>query len=212
MFDRCYGCERMLNTVVVTLLAGKASYAVLLFGALFLGMQTTLLRAEDTPQLLTPELGEPLHPSDIENYEITIFPNGKNLPEGQGTVAEGEVLYQTQCAMCHGKKGIEGPAARLAGSDGWFSFRDPLRVLRIRKHPVLLISVGSMWPFATTIFDYIRRAMPHQAPKSLNNDEVYALTAYILHLNDLLNTATQLDKHSILEINMPGKTRSVIAD
>lgn len=77
-------------------------------------------------------------------------------------------------------KGKEGPASRLAGSDGFLSIRDPLRLLRIRKSPMLINSVGAQWPYATSLFDYTRRAMPHNTPKSLTNNEVYALTAYML--------------------------------
>jgi cytochrome c len=157
------------------------------------------------------DLGKPLGEPEIAQYAITIFSDGTNLPSGQGSVAQGAALYKNQCAMCHGERGIEGPAARLAGSDGWFSLSDPLRVLRIRKYPILLISVGGLWPYATTIYDYIRRAMPHYAPKSLSNDEVYALTAQILYLNDLVDEETVLDKKSILKVVMPGKERSVSA-
>lgn len=186
-------------------------FRTLLLGLFLWGMQSTLLFADGAAEWLMTDLGQPLSKAEIERYEITIFPDGTNLPDGQGTAAQGKVLYQNQCAMCHGKSGIEGPAARLAGSDGWFSFEDPLRVLRIKEYPILLISVGSMWPYATTIFDYIRRAMPHHAPKSLHNDEAYALTAYILYMNDQLEESSTLDKQSILEITMPGKARSVSA-
>lgn len=154
------------------------------------------------------QLAQPLLQTEIQAYDITIFPDGKNLPEGSGNVIQGKTLYKNQCQMCHGESGIEGPAARLAGSDGWFSFSDPLRILRIDKYPVLLISVGSMWPHATSIFDYIRRAMPHYAPKSLNNDESYALTAYVLYLNGIVTEDAILDKKNIVKINMPGKKRS----
>ncbi len=156
------------------------------------------------------QLAQPLLETEIQKYDITVFPDGKNLPKGAGSVSQGKKLYENQCQMCHGETGIEGPAARLAGSDGWFSFFDPLRILRIDKYPVLLISVGSMWPYATSIFDYIRRAMPHYAPKSLSNDKSYALTAYILYLNGIVKEEAILNKENILKINMPGENRSVI--
>ncbi len=157
------------------------------------------------------DLGLPLSSLEISKHAITIFPDGSNLPEGQGSVLEGKALYQSKCMMCHGEKGIEGPAARLAGSDGWFSFSDPLRILRIDKNPVLLISVGGLWPHATTIFDYTRRAMPHFAPKSLADNEVYALTAYILYLNGLVHKDLILNKQNLVKVSMPGKERSVVA-
>jgi len=156
------------------------------------------------------QLAQPLSEAEIQKYDITVFPDGKNLPKGAGNVLQGKQLYKNQCQLCHGETGIEGPAARLAGSDGWFSFSDPLRILRIDKYPVLLISVGSMWPYATSILDYIRRAMPHYAPKSLSNDKSYALTAYILYLNGIVKEEAILDKENILKINMPGENRSII--
>jgi len=155
--------------------------------------------------------GEAISKDEISAYDITIFPNGENLPLGQGSVKQGQKLYTAQCAMCHGESGIEGPAARLAGNDGWFAFNDPLRILRIDKYPILLISVGGLWPYATSIFDYIRRAMPHYAPKSLTNNESYALTAHILYLNDIVDDQAILDKNSLLMVTMPAKKRSFIA-
>jgi len=160
---------------------------------------------------LTIQLATPLLEKEIKPFEITIFPNGKNLPTGQGSVLQGKALYKTQCQMCHGEQGIEGPAARLAGSDGWFSFSDPLRVLRIDKYPILLISVGGLWPHATSIFDYIRRAMPHYAPKSLSDNDSYALTAYVLYLNEIIDKDVVLDKNTIMQVTMPGLERSVLA-
>lgn len=157
-----------------------------------------------------PGLGEALTEQELKPFDITVFPDGRNLPQGKGNAVTGGKLYQNQCQMCHGEEGIEGPAARLAGEDGWFSVSDPLRALRIKEYPVLLISVGGLWPYPTSIFDYIRRAMPHYAPKSLSDDDVYALTAYILFLNDLIDETEVMDKDSILQVEMPGEKRSVI--
>ena len=161
-------------------------------------------------QILT-DLGNPVTNAEIMSLSITVFPDGQNLPEGSGSVSQGKILYKNNCSLCHGDDGDEGPAARLVGSDGWFSYKDPLRILRIEKYPILLISVGSLWPHATSIFDYIRRAMPHYAPKSLSNDKVYALTAYIIYMNDYVDEETVLDKQSIMNVDMPGKRRSIFA-
>jgi cytochrome c len=128
------------------------------------------------------------------------------FPTGVGSHIRGPD-YASHCAACHGVEGIEGPAARLVGSDGFFSLDDPLRILRIREHPLLLLSVGGQWPYATSIFDYIRRAMPHQAPKSLSDDQVYALTAHILQMNGLLEEDAVLDRDSLPKIEMPGRAR-----
>ncbi len=167
--------------------------------------------SQDLYEGLTTDLAKPLLAKELKPFDITIFPNGKNLPTGQGSVLQGKELYKNQCQMCHGEQGIEGPAARLAGSDGWFSFSDPLRVLRIDKYPILLISVGGLWPHATSIFDYIRRAMPHYAPKSLSDDDSYALTAYVLYLNEIIGEEVVLDKNTIMQVTMPGLERSVLA-
>ncbi|MCF8469603.1 MAG: cytochrome c [Parvibaculum sp.] len=157
----------------------------------------------------SPALGTPLSQNEIDRWSITIFPDGRNLPAGSGNARNGAALYNDKCVACHGPSGKEGPASRLAGSDGFFSFKDPLRILRIRKNPLLLFSVGGQWPYATTVFDYIRRAMPHTAPKSLSNDEVYALTAYILYLNGLTDKETRLDATTLPRIVMPGRDRTV---
>jgi cytochrome c len=153
------------------------------------------------------DFGLPLSAQTIQRYAISVYPDGRNLPPGQGSVLAGGELYAGRCASCHGAKGKEGPAARLVGSDGFFSFDDPLRILRISEHPLLLLSVGGQWPYATSIFDYTRRAMPHYAPKSLSDDQVYALTAYILHLNDLLDASAVLDQDSLAKVEMPGRKR-----
>lgn len=175
---------------------------------LFLIIYTNQISAKEP---LVIGLGEKLSSSEIKLYNMTIFPNGKNLPDGFGTAAKGKEVFK-QCRVCHGDKGIEGPAARLVGSNGWGSFSDPLRILRIKKYPILLISVGSTWPYATSIFDYIRRAMPHYDPKSLTDKEVYEVTAYILYLNGLISKDYTLDRKSILKVKMPGKDRSYIQD
>ena len=140
------------------------------------------------------DLGTPVQESELRAWSITVFPNGRGLPPGQGSVREGETLYRSVCTQCHGQTGREGPAARLAGPDGF---------VRPDHGALLSMSVGSRWPYATSIFDYVRRAMPHTAPKSLTNDQVYALTAYILRLNDLVGADFVLIRESLPGIEMP---------
>jgi cytochrome c len=155
-------------------------------------------------------LGVPLTAAEIDKVSITIFPDGHNLPEGQGSVTEGEKLYLERCAVCHGENGTEGASNRLAGSVGMFSIWDPLRIQRIQNiNPLLVMSTGEQWPYAASIFDFVRRAMPHVAPKSLTNNEVYALTAYILHLNDLVDDDSVLDKDNLTLVEMPAIKRYV---
>lgn len=156
-------------------------------------------------------LGQPLSPADIDRYAITVFPNGRNLPPGRGSVEQGARLYAMHCAACHGAQGIEGPAARLVGTDGFIGWSDPLRPLRVRKYPLQVLSVGAMWPYATTVFDYVRRGMPMHAPKSLTDDEVYAITAHLLHLNGLVGADAVMDRTSLPKVVMPGLARTVSA-
>lgn len=156
-------------------------------------------------------LGLPLSTAQIARYDITVFPDGRNLPPGQGSVRQGAALYQAQCAACHGEKGIEGPAARLAGTDGFIGWSDPLRPLRVRKYPLLVVSVGARWPYATTLFDYVRRAMPHYAPKSLSDDQVYAITAHLLHLNGLVPASAEMNREALPRVVMPGLDKTVLA-
>lgn len=153
-------------------------------------------------------LGIPLSAAEIEQFNITIYPDGKNLPDGQGTAEEGKVLYRQRCAMCHGETGTEGPSHRLAGSVGLFSIRDPLRIKRIMEdNGLLVMSTGQQWPYATSIFDFTRRAMPHMAPKSLTNNQVYALTAYILYLNDLTAPGDVINRDNLPAVEMPAAVR-----
>lgn len=157
-------------------------------------------------------LGSPLTESEISRVSITIFPNGHNLPKGQGSVKEGEKLYVELCSACHGESGTEGPSNRLTGSIGLFSFMDPLRIMRIQEvNGLLVMSTGQQWPYATSIFDFVRRAMPHYNPKSLTNNEVYALTAYILYLNDLVNKDAVIDRKNLPGVEMPAFKRYVRA-
>ncbi len=160
-------------------------------------------------QTPTPNLGQEIPTAEAQGLSTTVFPDGRGLPAGVGSVAQGKVIYAQQCAMCHGARGIEGPAARLAGSDGFISWSDPLRPLRVLKHPILVLSVGAQWPYATSIFDYVRRAMPYHAPKTLSDDEVYAVTGYVLHLNRLVAADAVMDRQTLPAVKMPGLARTV---
>jgi mono/diheme cytochrome c family protein len=156
-------------------------------------------------------LGQVMPAEEVERYAITVFPDGRNLPSGQGSVAQGARLYQTHCVACHGASGTEGPAARLAGTDGWIAWSEPLRPLRVRKYPLHVLSVGAMWPHATSVFDYVRRAMPPHAPKSLSNDEVYAITARLLFMNGLLDGSAVVNQQNLPKVVMPGHARTISA-
>lgn len=124
--------------------------------------------------------------------DINVFPDGRGLPEGQGTVEEGKVVYKSRCAACHGPSGQGGTAGELAG-------RSPLN----GQHPDQ--TIGNYWPYATTIFDFIRRSMPLDAPRSLSENEVYAVTAYLLHINSIIPDTLPMNEKSLPLVNMPNR-------
>jgi S-disulfanyl-L-cysteine oxidoreductase SoxD len=130
---------------------------------------------------------------EIAGWDIAIRPDGRGLPPGKGTVRQGEALFIERCAACHGEFG-EG-AGRwpfLAGGHGTLSSHDPVK------------SVGSYWPYASTLMDYIRRSMPYGYAQSLTHDELYAVTAYILYLNDVIKDEEfELNQKSFKEIKLP---------
>jgi len=138
--------------------------------------------------------GQLATPEEIAAWNINVFPDGTGYPPGQGSVMAGETLYQTHCLACHGDNlqgGGPGLGPALAGGQGSLASAKPLK------------TVGSYWPYASTLFDYIRRAMPFQAPQSLTNDEVYSLTAYILHVNEILPKDAVVDAEILKTVQMP---------
>ena len=137
-----------------------------------------------------PNLGRPLTPEEIEKLDITVMPDGRGLPPGSGSVSTGADVYAQKCQACHGAKGQGGPQDRLTGGIGSLASAKPI------KTPV------AYWPSATTIFDYVRRAMPLQSPQSLTNDEVYALTAYLLSIDGVVPQDAVLDAKSLPQVKM----------
>lgn len=130
---------------------------------------------------------------EIARWDIDVRIDGEGLPAGSGTVADGQHLYRERCMACHGDCGQGGPMDRLAGGRSTLASGTPVR------------TVGSYWPYATTLFDYVRRAMPFNAPQSLTPDELYAVTAYILFLNDIVPEGTRLDASNLAAIRMPNR-------
>ena len=131
--------------------------------------------------------------AEIAGWNIDVDRDGRYLPPGHGTVSQGRELYQNQCAACHGEKGEGGIGDRLVGGKGTLATRKPIK------------TVGSYWPYAPTLFDYIRRAMPLNAPQSLSNDEVYALTGYLLNLNGIVPDGATMDAKSVSAVRMPNR-------
>lgn len=147
----------------------------------------------------SPQLGQPLTEAEVELVSYTVMPDGEGLPEGSGSAIEGADVYRQHCMACHGATGEGGLNDRLVGGQGSIAGPQPVK------------TVGSYWPQATTLFDYIRRAMPYTAPGSLNNDEIYAVTAYLLYLNDIVEEQTTLGADSLPRVRMPNRENFVWA-
>ena len=129
----------------------------------------------------------------IDNWDIAIGPDGAELPGGRGTVAEGAIVYGERCAACHGPSGREGPDPILVGGQGTLVSAKPL------------FTIGSYWSYATTLYDYIYRAMPFVTPGSLTPDEVYALCAYLLNANGIIADDALMDRKSLPAVQMPNR-------
>ena len=140
-----------------------------------------------------PNLGRPLTPEEVRKVDITVAPDGRGLPAGSGSVSAGAKVYAEKCQSCHGPQGKGGPQDQLTGGVGTMTSAKPV------KTPV------SYWPSATTIFDYVRRAMPLQSPESLTDDEVYAVTAYILSIDGVVPQDAVLDARSLPQVKMPNR-------
>lgn len=138
-------------------------------------------------------LGRPLSAEEIRKYDALIPPSGAGLPVGSGTAEKGKAIYATQCARCHGATGREGPEDVLVGGIGTLATAKPEK------------TVGSYWPHATTLWDYLNRAMPFDRPGVLSPDDVYAVTAYVLHLNGIVSATDVLDANTLPKIRMPNR-------
>ena len=138
-------------------------------------------------------IGRTATDAEIAGWNIDIGRNGENLPPGSGTVSHGKEVFAQQCAACHGDKGEGGVGERLVGGQGTIATPKPIK------------TVGSFWPYAPTLFDYSRRAMPQNAPQSLSNEDVYAVSAYILSMNGLLPADATLDAKTLSAIKMPNR-------
>jgi len=136
---------------------------------------------------------EPATDEDIDLVFLSIIMDGTNLPDGSGTVAKGKPLYDMYCAACHGFDGEGTLANKIVGGRGTLDSDAPVK------------TVGSYWPYATTIFNYVRRSMPYTAPMSLTNDDYYAITAYMLNKNDIIATDAVMDKDSLPKVEMPNR-------
>ena len=144
-----------------------------------------------------PNLGKPISPAELAPWDITIMPDGTGLPPGSGTPVQGAPIFQAKCSACHGENGKGGIAAAVTAGP-------PRASLDGGK------TIANFWPYATTIFDFVRRAMPYNAPHSLKDDEVYALTAYLLSLNKLIGDNEMMNAQTLPKVKMPNRDNFII--
>src|ERR1700722_12952721 len=145
------------------------------------------------------DFGRPATPEEIKGWNIDASPSGAGLPSGHGDVRQGEEIFADKCASCHGGHGEGNPSDRMVGGLCTLPDKKPEK------------TVGSFWPYATTLFDYVRRAMPLNAPQSLTPDEVYALSAYLLFLNGIVPQDATLEADTLAKIKMPNRDGFVSA-
>ena len=178
----------------------KSLVAAFIGGALASALPTALAHAQGYPAKF--DFGTTATEQEIATVAIAIPADGKGLPPGKGDYASGMTVYETACAACHGAdpKGVtglpdmpSGAALRLIGGRGSLASSNPV------------VTVESYWPYATTLFDYIRRAMPFSAPGSLSNDEGYAVTAYILAESNIIDKTTVIDAETLPKVRMPNR-------
>ena len=141
-----------------------------------------------------PRLGQPISPQEAARWDLNVFPDGRGLPAGRGTAAQGAPLFAEKCAVCHGPGGRGATAEELAGGSAPLTAKSPDK------------TIGLYWPYATTIFDFTRRAMPMFAPGSLSADEVYALTAYLLFANGVIAEADEMNANTLPKVRMPNRS------
>jgi cytochrome c len=138
-----------------------------------------------------PNLGKPASSKLIEQWNMDIFPNGKGLPKGEGTAISGKKVYQKYCSSCHGVDGTGDSADELAGASHSLTDTPPDK------------TIGTYWPYATTLFDFTRRAMPLNSPGILNNNELYSVTASLLHRNGIIDKDEIFNANTLPVIKMP---------
>ena len=146
----------------------------------------------------SPNLGKPLSAADLAAWDISVLPDGTGLPPGSGTPAQGAKVYAAKCAHCHGENAKGGVNAALVGGR---PLTDGIETPK---------TIANFWPYATTLFDFTRRAMPWQQPRSLTNDEVYAVTAYILALNKLIGENDTMNAQTLPKVRMPNRDGFIV--
>ncbi|PPC87962.1 MAG: cytochrome C [Hyphomicrobium sp.] len=145
------------------------------------------------PASSAPYLGKPLSAAEITQWDISVFPDGRGLPAGRGTAKDGKALFATHCEQCHGPAGRGATAEELVGEPTPPTAENPNK------------SIGPYWPHATTIFDFLRRSKPPEKPGSLTADQIYALTAYLLAANKVIDETAEMNAQSLAKVKMPNR-------
>ena len=173
---------------------------------LSLGAFALVAACRDGKTAQTATIGRAATPAEIQAWDIDVNPTGRGLPPGRGTHDEGARLFAAKCAACHGARG-EGMAIypKLIG-------REPRAEFPFGRDPKIPKTVGNYWPYSTTLFDYVRRAMPLTAPGSLSSTEVYDLVAFLLAENEVIARDAVVDQRSLPAIRMPARDRFVRDD
>ena len=142
-----------------------------------------------------PQVGQPATADEIKQQDITVLPNGEGLPEGSGTAEQGEAIYKVKCAACHGENGEGKPptGVQLVGGIGTLATAKPVK------------TIGSYWPFATSVWDYIHRSMPYAQPGTLSADETYSVTAFLLFKNGIISHDEAMNKQTLPKVLMPNR-------
>jgi cytochrome c len=146
-------------------------------------------------------LGKPISEQDIKQWDISVLPDGTNLPPGSGTPAQGATIYAEKCSACHGDAGKGGVAPFYPALVGGAPLTNGIDTIK---------TIANYYAYPTTIFDYVRRGMPYNAPRSLTDDEVYALTAYILALNNLIGRTDVMDANTLPKVRMPNRDNFIL--
>jgi len=171
---------------------GGEGASACLFALAMLAFWGTAARAQG------PGLGTPVSEAEIAAWDISVMPDGSGLPPGSGTAAQGAPIFAAKCAVCHGASGKGGPSAALVGGAPLTSGIDTTK------------TIANFWPYATTLFDFTRRAMPWTQPRTLTSDEVYALTAYMLALNGIIDDRDVMDAETLPGVRMPNRDGFVV--
>lgn len=156
-------------------------------------LATALLALASPLHAQTYKLGRPATAEEIAGWDIDVRPDGRGLPPGRGTAALGKNLYVEKCGACHGEKGEGKLANQLVGGQGTLHTDKPI------------MTIGSYWPYATTVFDYIKRSMPFAEPQSLKADEIYAITAYLLFLDGIIGETDVMTEATLPKVQMPNR-------